>query len=104
MSQEIFTRIKQKHDLQVVWDTLTDFVPYAGEVIVYDAEVTSNGTVLNHPANRDPYDVARIKIGDGTTPLSQLKFIHEAELITVEEIDVICNSSIVNASTSEVTF
>lgn len=48
-------RIVQKHDTKANWDKATNFVPLKGEIIVYD-------------------DLKKIKIGDGSTKINDLKF------------------------------
>lgn len=50
------SRIVQKHDTQANWKKATNFIPLKGEIIVYD-------------------DISKIKIGDGTTKINDLKFI-----------------------------
>ena len=73
----INTRITQKHDLEAGWDLVANqFVPMAGEVIVYDAELLDDGSLLQLPQGRTvPYTYARIKIGDGVTPIGRLPFM-----------------------------
>ena len=48
-------RIVQKHDSSVNWAKATNFIPLKGEIIIYD-------------------DLNKIKIGDGTTKVGNLKF------------------------------
>lgn len=48
-------RIVQKHDIKANWDKATNFVPLKGEIIIYD-------------------DLNKIKIGDGSTKINDLKF------------------------------
>lgn len=78
------TRISQKHDFESNWVLKTDFIPYEGEIIVYDAELDGNGNIFTDayvkntkkfPNNRtDAIPHARIKIGDGVTDVNKLKF------------------------------
>ena len=49
-------RTIQKHDTSTNWGNSSNFIPLAGEIIVYD-------------------DLNKIKIGDGTTKLSSLPFM-----------------------------
>lgn len=60
MSKEIKTRIRNKHDLEANWQKAVNFIPLAGEMIVYDPD--------------DSHTQPRIKIGDGTTAVSSLPF------------------------------
>lgn len=62
MAQKTFnTRIQHKHDVEANWNLATNFIPLAGELIVYDVDAT--------------YDYARFKVGDGSTKLSDLPFV-----------------------------
>lgn len=54
------TRIQQKHDIEANWLKATNFIPKAGEIIVYDADAA-------HP-------FPRIKIGDEKTLVNELPF------------------------------
>ena len=57
------TRVINKHETQEDWEKAINFTPWQAEVIIYDADA-------EHPQ-------ARIKIGDGTTPVNDLPFIGE---------------------------
>lgn len=64
MSEKILnSRMIQKHDIETNWEKATNFIPKQGEIIVYDID--------------DNYDYARVKIGDGTSKVSDLPFIAE---------------------------
>lgn len=54
-------RVTHKHDTEANWKKAVNFIPMAGEIIIYDADAT--------------HAQARIKIGDGVTRVSALKFI-----------------------------
>ena len=58
------TRIGQKHDIEANWRKAINFKPLAGEIIVYDAD--------------ENHDSARIKIGDGDTPVNSLLFVEQS--------------------------
>lgn len=77
-NREVYTRISQKHDLEVNWDEVKEqFVPLDGEIIIFDKEVDANGTTLTLPEGRTkPYKYDRFKIGDGKSTLSKLEFCH----------------------------
>lgn len=60
-------RIQHKHDIEVNWNKALNFIPKAGEIIVYDID--------------ENYNYPRIKIGDGVTIITNLKFI-DADLAT----------------------
>lgn len=94
MSKIIQTRISQKHSLEKDWkEHAKTFVPMLGEIIVYETEVDSDGTIKALPEGRTkPYDYARIKIGDGQRFVGDLPFLNEA--ITDAEIDEICQTDI----------
>lgn len=57
-NKAIKTRIQNKHDLAKNWEQANNFVPLAGELIVYD---TDYDATLNPAGSKYP----RIKIGDG---------------------------------------
>ena len=59
--KELKTRIYHKHDTEANWNKATNFIPKAGEIIIYDADQN--------------YSYPRIKIGDGLTAIINLKFI-----------------------------
>lgn len=83
MIDQIFVRMAQKHDLEVNWLAATGFIPLQGEVIIYDKEVDQDGNLLELPANRtSPYSYARMKIGDGFTPVNLLPFIDDSTTVT----------------------
>lgn len=56
--KQVKTRIQQKHDTAENWGKATSFIPLKGEIVVYD-------------------DLGRIKVGDGTKTVSNLKFVDE---------------------------
>ena len=56
----INTRIKNKHDTEAHWNNATNFIPLAGEIIVYDMDSI--------------YPYPRFKVGDGKTSVSNLPF------------------------------
>lgn len=51
-------RVAMKHDTSEHWALATNFIPLAGEIIVYD-------------------DLKKIKIGDGITNVKELPFFSE---------------------------
>ena len=59
-------RIIQKHDSEANWNKATNFIPKAGEIIIYDADET--------------HSYCRIKIGDGSTLINNLPFSTEEEI------------------------
>ena len=71
--KQIKARFQQKHDIEANWNLATNFVPKQGELIVYDKD--------------DENAVERLKIGDGTSTVSNLPFVvPEYEVITPEMI------------------
>ena len=71
MSKEFNARLILKHDTETNWLKATNFIPYLGELIVYDRD--SN------------YSYERIKMGDGTTPVNDLPFIDSALANAIEQ-------------------
>ena len=58
--KNISSRIIHKHDIEANWNKATNFIPKAGEIIIYDRDET--------------YDYERFKIGDGETAVAALPF------------------------------
>lgn len=56
-------RYQHKHEIEENWQKAVNFIPLSAEIIVYDTDST--------------HTQARIKIGDGTTPVNDLPFIGE---------------------------
>lgn len=54
------TRIQHKHDIEANWNKALNFIPKAGEIIIYDID--------------ENYTYSRIKIGDGIRTISNLEF------------------------------
>jgi hypothetical protein len=66
MPKSLKTRIQNKHDIEANWLLASNFVPLAGEIIIYDPDET--------------HDLPRVKIGDGETLVNNLKFI-DADIV-----------------------
>lgn len=64
--KQINGRVLLKHDSEVNWAKAINFVPKAGELIIYDADET--------------HSYCRIKIGDGSTLINNLPFSTEEEI------------------------
>ena len=64
--KKIKTRVQSKHDIEANWVLATNFIPLAGEIIIYDPDASHN--------------VPRFKVGDGTSKVTALPFI-DANLI-----------------------
>jgi hypothetical protein len=103
MSTNLDTEIRikshliQKHDLEVNWNKATGFVPYKGQLIVYDIEVDKDGNTLKDtegnlllPAESrlTPYTYERFKIGDGIKTVSDLPFVKQIQPGTGENAEV----------------
>ena len=77
--KKIKTRLQNKHDFESNWIIagVNGFTPLAGELIIYDKEVDAEGNILAGalPADRTfAYKIARYKIGDGFTNVTDLPF------------------------------
>lgn len=83
------TRITQKIDTEENWNKATNFTPLKGEIIVYDRD--SN------------FSYQRIKVGDGTTLISNLPFVNDE--ITEAQVDsiveTVCGINIVSGEEVE---
>lgn len=73
-SKRILTRIKHKHEVEADWNKATSFVPYDGELIVYDADTA-------HP-------YPRFKVGDASTTVVNLPF-SDAEYCHLDDIEAV---------------
>jgi hypothetical protein len=58
-------RIQVKHDIAANWAKAVNFIPLAGELIIYDGLI-ENGIYIEQP---------KLKIGDGIHKLADLPFI-----------------------------
>lgn len=58
---KIKTRLILRHATAAEWAEQADFVPYDGEIVIYDAD--------------NSVSFARIKIGDGNTTIGNLPFL-----------------------------
>ena len=61
------TRIVMKHDTEANWSLAENFIPLAGEVIIYDTD--------------ESHLTPRIKIGDGERNINELPFINDTTQI-----------------------
>lgn len=66
LEKTLQTRVIQKHDTETNWNRAKEFVPFKGEIIIYDID--------------DNYNYERFKLGDGITPAIDLPFYLEHEL------------------------
>lgn len=82
MQNTLNTRILLKHDTPEKWNEIPNFIPLAGEIIIYDG--------VN----------PQIKIGDGVSTLAELNFlISEMEPIFESDIDEICGGYVEGPAT-----
>lgn len=58
--KKINSRIVHKHDIEANWLKAVNFIPYLGELIIYDID--------------DNYSYPRFKVGDGETNVNKLPF------------------------------
>ena len=87
IKKEIYARFTHKHDLEVNWLKAEGFVPYQGELIVYDIEVSETGKTLSLPTGRTtPYTYERFKIGNGFDNVTTLPFVDETMVLTSAQI------------------
>jgi len=59
--QTLKGRSQQKRATEANWLKATNFVPLAGEIIIYEVD--------------DTHDTPRLKVGDGTTLVNSLPFV-----------------------------
>lgn len=65
--KQLKSRLLQKHDTEENWNKATNFIPKAGEIIVYD-------------------DGPRIKIGDGAKTVTNLDYASNIKIIDIDMI------------------
>lgn len=96
------TRFQNKYDLEVNWLQAENFIPLAGELIVYGKEVDpATGDVLQNaegtpllPSNRsEPYTYDRFKLGDGKTTINNLSFIDKSIKDTLQANLISCGTT-----------
>jgi len=88
LNKTISTKIQQNRNFQSVWETTkSDYVPLEGELIVFEAEKTLDGTILdNSVTGREHYTFPRIKVGDGVTNVMDLPFASSGvQIVTWED-------------------
>jgi hypothetical protein len=89
-TKQLYTRVQNKHDLEIHWLQANTFIPFKGEIIVYDRETDDKGNTLTTtiggntasviPEGRDtPYSYERFKIGDGIRLPRDLPFAGGAD-------------------------
>ena len=69
-------RLTLKHDIAANWAKAINFVPLAGEIIIYDG-IVEDGKYIEIP---------KLKIGDGKTKLNDLPFV-ESDTTKTSEIN-----------------
>lgn len=71
MSKEknISSRIQHKHDIEINWNKASNFIPKAGEIIIYDID--------------EIYSYPRIKIGDGIKFVNDLSFANDLNTLNI---------------------
>ena len=69
-------RLTLKHDIAANWKKAVNFVPLAGEIIIYDG-IVEDGKYIEIP---------KLKIGDGKTKLNDLPFV-ESDATKTSEIN-----------------
>ena len=60
IEKNISSRIQHKHDIEANWAKALNFIPKAGEIIIYDIDENNS--------------IPRIKIGDGERTINNLPF------------------------------
>lgn len=68
------TRIQLKSDTEANWNKVPNFVPLDGEFIIYSVD--------------NEHSYCRLKVGDGTTTISNLSFI-DSGTINGEEVEIV---------------
>ena len=67
MEKNMNARIQHKHDIEANWNKAINFIPKAGEIIIYDID--------------ENYNYSRFKIGDGVRTINDLEFLLDTQYI-----------------------
>lgn len=67
--KKLTARIVNKHGSAEKWNQSVNFIPFKGEIIVYDPSYDS--------IDGKTYEVARMKIGDGIHTIQELNFVNK---------------------------
>ena len=102
MSEKILNaRYQQKYDIEANWMKAVNFIPKAGEVIVYTGETISDALP---PWRSYRIKETRIKVGDGVNNVNDLDFIFSesvgAIFLALDKIHKIQNSLIDSVESS----
>jgi hypothetical protein len=65
-------RIQVKHDIAANWAKAVNFIPLAGELIIYDG-IIEKGIYIEQP---------KLKIGDGIHTVNELPFINNEAIVS----------------------
>ena len=65
-------RIQVKHDIAANWAKAVNFIPLAGELIIYDG-IIEEGIYIEQP---------KLKIGDGIHNVNDLPFINNEAIVS----------------------
>ena len=78
MSGTINARIQLKHDTTANWNNTANFIPKAGEVIIYDDYEVKTYTVKEYGQTIEKtVSIPNIKIGTGNAYVQDLPFVDE---------------------------
>ena len=75
-------RIKSKHDTTENWNNATGFIPFAGEIIIYDDYKTITFEENGETVTRN---IPGIKIGDGLAYVQDLPFASDDIRISLSQ-------------------
>lgn len=81
---KVNTRIQLKHDIAANWAKAVNFIPLAGEIIIYDTDEINS--------------ITRFKIGNGSTLINDLPFIDL--YIDYNELSFDVNEIVINSSSN----
>ena len=75
----IKSRIQLKNDTEAHWDLAVNFIPKKGELIIYSTD--------------NAHSFCRLKVGDGSTTVSNLPFIDAGTLEGVDSSNIIAKKT-----------
>jgi hypothetical protein len=92
-TKNIKTRVMLKHDYEANWNKAENFIPLAGEVIIYDADIDAPEEL------RGTNSLPRLKLGDGKNLVHDLPFLLNATIQEDFDNKITCGTSDPNVST-----
>ena len=86
MSSNVKAHVVNKHDIEANWNKAVNFIPKAGEIIVYEVD--------------DNHDGPRFKVGNGKDTITNLPFSASKYKYITEDVE---NDTVTIAAKTQIT-